>query len=62
MILWLRRAFWDQPPVRAVRQSIQIVDDLFGANPMLGFLHIQYLVPILAQRGELEKLVSWYSR
>jgi lysine-N-methylase len=62
MILWLRRAFSDRPPVQAVQQAIQIVDDHFGGNPMLGFPHIQYLVRILAQRGELEKLVAWYSR
>jgi len=62
MILWLRRAFSDRPPLNAVRQAIQLVDDHFGGNPMLGFPHIQYLVRTLAQRGELEKLVAWYSR
>ncbi len=62
MILWLRRAFTDQPPVKAVQQAIQIVDNHFGGNPMLGFPHIQYLMRIMAQRGELEKLVAWYSR
>jgi len=62
MILWLRRAFTDLPAVNAVEQAIQVVDDHFGGNPMLGFPHIQYLVHILAQRGELEKLVAWYSR
>jgi lysine-N-methylase len=62
MILWLRRAFTDVSPVKAVQQAIQVVDDHFGGNPMLGFPHIQYLVRILAQRGELERLVAWYSR
>jgi lysine-N-methylase len=62
MILWLSRALTDQPPVKAVQQAIQIVDDHFGGDPMLGFPHIQYLVRLLAQRGELEKLVAWYSR
>jgi lysine-N-methylase len=62
MILWLRRAFTDMPPVQAVQQAIQVVDDHFGGNPMLGFPHIQYLLRTLAQRGELEKLVAWYSR
>jgi lysine-N-methylase len=61
MILWLRRAFTDQPPVKAVQQAIQLVDDHFGGDRMLGFPHIQYLVRILAERGELEKLVAWYS-
>jgi len=62
MILWLRRALPDLPPGRAVQQSIQLVDNHFGGNPMLGFPHIQQLMRILAQRGELEKLVAWYSR
>jgi lysine-N-methylase len=62
MILWLRRAFTDLSPVKAVQQAIQLVDDHFGGDPMLGFPHIQYLVRTLAQRGELEKLVAWYSR
>ncbi len=62
MILWLRRAFTGRPPVEAVQQAIQIVDDHLGGNPMLGFPHIRFLVTTLAQRGELEKLVAWYSR
>jgi lysine-N-methylase len=62
MILWLRRAFADRSPVEAVQQAIQIVDDHFGGDPMLGLPHIQSLQRILAQRGELEKLVAWYSR
>ena len=62
MILWLRRAFSDLPPVEAVQDAIQVVDDHFGGNPVLGFPHIQYLQRTLAQHGELEKLVAWYSR
>jgi lysine-N-methylase len=62
MILWLKRAFTDVSPVNAVQQAIQVVDDHFGGNPMLGFPHVQYLVRTLAKRGELERLVAWYSR
>jgi lysine-N-methylase len=62
MILWLRRALSDLPPVEAAQHAIQLVDDHFGGNPMLGFPHIQYLLRTMAQRGELEKLVAWYSR
>ncbi len=62
MILWLRRAFTDQSPVESVQRAIQLVDNHFGGNPMLGFPHIQYLMRTLAERGELEKLVAWYSR
>jgi lysine-N-methylase len=62
MILWLRRAFADQPPEIALQNAIQVVDDHFGGDAMLGFPHIQYLQRTLAQRGELDKLVAWYSR
>ncbi len=62
MILWLRRAFTDVSPLQAVQQAIQLVDNHFGGDPMLGLPHIQRLQRILAQRGELEKLVAWYSR
>ena len=62
MILWLRRAFTGLPPVDAVQQAVQLVDDHFGGDPMVGFPHIQFLLRTLAQRGELEKLMAWYSR
>jgi lysine-N-methylase len=62
MILWLARAFKGLSPAEAVQQAIQLVDHQFGGNPMLGFTHIRFLVHTLAQRGELEKLVAWYSR
>ncbi|MGC8640010.1 MAG: YkgJ family cysteine cluster protein [Isosphaeraceae bacterium] len=62
MILWLTRAFADRSSVEAVQHAIQIVDDHFGGDPMLGLPHIQSLQRLLAQRGELEKLVAWYGR
>jgi lysine-N-methylase len=62
MILWLARAFTGLPPVKAVEQAIQVVDDHFGGNPMLGFPHIQYLIRTMAERGEIEKLVAYFSR
>jgi lysine-N-methylase len=62
MILWLRRAFTGRSPVDAVQQAIQLVDDHFGGDRMLGLPHIRFMVRTLAQRGELEKLVAWYSR
>ncbi len=62
MILWLTRALSDRPPMEAVQQAIQLVDDHFGGDPMLGFPHIRFLMRTLAERGELDKLVAWYSR
>ncbi len=62
MILWLRRAIVGPSPVQAVQQAIQLVDDHFGGNPMLSFPHFRFLQRTLAQHGQLEKLVAWYSR
>ena len=62
MILCLKRAIAGPSELDAVQQAIQIVDDHFGGNPMLGFPHVRFLLHTLAQRGELEKLVAWYSR
>jgi len=62
MILWLQRALAGVAPMEAVQQAIQLVDDHFGGNPMLGFAHVRFLLGVMAQRGELEKLVAWYSR
>ena len=62
MILWLYRALSHLSPAEALQRSLQLVDDQFGGNPMLGFPHIQYLMRLMSERGELEKLVAWYSR
>ena len=62
MILWLRRALGGLPPVQAVQQAVQLVDDHFGGDLMLGLPHVHFLLRTLSQRGELEKLVAWYSR
>ena len=43
MILWLTRAFTDLPPVEAVQRAIQVVDDHFGGDAMLGLPRIRYL-------------------
>lgn len=62
MILWLGRALTGLPPEEAVQLAIQLVDDHFGGDPMLGLPHIRVLQRTLAERGELEKLVAWYGR
>jgi len=62
MILWLGRALTGGSPVEAVQRAIQLVDDHFGGDRMLGLPHIRALQRTLIERGELEKLVAWYSR
>jgi lysine-N-methylase len=61
MILWLTRAL-DLPPQEAVKKAIALVDDHFGGNPILRLRHFRYFQRTLARRGELEKLIAWYSR
>jgi hypothetical protein len=45
-----------------VQTAIQLVDDHFGGNPLLGSRQVRFYLGTLAQRGELERLVAWYSR
>ena len=61
VILWLAKAFTNLTPVEAVRKAILLVDDHFGGNPALGFRHNRFFLRTQAQRGELEKLIAWYS-
>ncbi len=62
VIQWLRRSFADLPPEKAVEQAIQIVDDHFGGDAMLGLPHIRYLTRLIGGGLELERLVAWYGR
>jgi lysine-N-methylase len=61
-ILWLSRAFTDLPRHEAVARAVGIVDNHFGHNRLLGTQRHRVMLRILARRGELDKLVAWYSR
>jgi lysine-N-methylase len=61
-IAWLSRAFADRTPVEAVQQALQIVDDSFGYHPLLGSARQKLAIRILSFRGEIARLVAWYSR
>ncbi len=62
IILWLARAFSDLPRPEAVERAVSIVDDHFGFNRILGTLRQRLSFRILSQRGELPRLIAWYSR
>jgi lysine-N-methylase len=62
VLLWLSRAFADLPREEAVMQAVSIVDNHFGLNPLLGTRRQRLSLRLLAQRGELDRLVAWYSR
>jgi len=61
-IAWLSRAFSDRPRVEALVQALRIVDDCFGYHPLLGSSRQRFAIRILSFRGEIPRLVAWYSR
>jgi lysine-N-methylase len=60
--MWLSRMFRDQPRDQAVSQALRIVDDNFGYNGLLGSRRQRLSTRLLASRGELTKLIAWYSQ
>jgi lysine-N-methylase len=60
--MWLARMFRDRPREQAVSQALRIVDDNFGYNRLLGTQRQRLSTRLLASRGELTKLIAWYSR
>jgi lysine-N-methylase len=62
VVMWLRRMFRFLPPVEAVRRALSIADDHYGFNRVLGSMRQRLSFRILARRGELDRLIAWYSR
>jgi lysine-N-methylase len=62
VILWVARAFPDGPRERAVMKALTVVDDHVGFNRVLGTFRQRFGFQILARRGELARLIAWYSR
>jgi lysine-N-methylase len=60
--MWLSRMFRDRPREEAITQALRIVDDNFGYNRLLGTRRQRLSTRLLATRGELTKLIAWYSR
>lgn len=61
-ILWLGRAMHDRPKEEAIATALRIVDDNFGYNPLLGGRRQLASSRKLTRRGDLTRLVAWYSR
>jgi lysine-N-methylase len=63
-ILWLSRVLTtpDRPRDEAVALAVRIVDDNFGFNKLLGSGRQLWATQLLADRGELTKLIAWYAR
>jgi lysine-N-methylase len=60
--MWLRRVFRYLPADAAVQQALNIADDHYGFNRVLGTLRQRLAFRILTRRGELDRLIAWYSR
>jgi lysine-N-methylase len=61
-IVWLARALDGPSPEDNLAAAVRIVDDNFGFNPLLGLKRQRFGLRTLGRRGELAKLVAWYSR
>jgi lysine-N-methylase len=61
-VLWLTRAIAEGPREQAVARALGVVDDHFGYNRILATRRVRFALRTLAGRGELEKLIAWYSR
>ncbi len=62
--MWLARvlAAGGRTPDAAVAQAVRMVDDNFGFNPLLGSARQKFALRVLANRGDLTRLVAWYGR
>jgi lysine-N-methylase len=62
--MWLARVLvaGGKPPDAAVTQAARMVDDNFGFNPLLGSARQKFALHLLANRGDLPRLVAWYGR
>jgi hypothetical protein len=62
LVLWVMRLFQDLPREEAAVRALTIVDDHFGSNPLLARRRLRLCFQTLARRGELSRLIAWYSR
>jgi hypothetical protein len=62
LILWVIRLHSRFPPAEAAIRATRIVDDHVGFNPILASPRMRWTFGLLARRGELSRLIAWYSR
>jgi lysine-N-methylase len=62
ILLWVARMFRDVPREEAVTRALSIVDYHVGFNRVLATFRQRLGFQILARRGELARLIAWYSR
>jgi lysine-N-methylase len=62
VLLWLSRAYSSLGQPEAITKAVTVVDNNFGYNRLLTTVRQRAALGILARRGELERLIAWYSR
>lgn len=64
VILWLTRVFASdgRDKDESLTEALRLVDDSFGFNKLLGSGRQNWAVGTLAGRGEIARLIAWYSR
>ena len=62
MICWAARGYRELGQPAAVCKAITLIDENYGYSPHLGKFRQRLAVRILAFRGELDRLIAWYSR
>jgi lysine-N-methylase len=62
MILWLARGYREQGIAAAVNKAITVIDENYGYAPQLAGMRIRTSLGMLRFKGEIERLVAWYSR
>ncbi|MBN9119665.1 MAG: YkgJ family cysteine cluster protein [Planctomycetes bacterium] len=62
--MWLARVLvaGGQSPDAAVTRAVRMADDNFGFNPLLGSARQKFALRLLANRGDLSRLIAWYGR
>jgi lysine-N-methylase len=62
--MWLARVLvaGGQSADAAVTRAVRMADDNFGFNPLLGAARQKFALRLLANRGDLPRLVAWYGR
>ncbi|MBX7103408.1 MAG: YkgJ family cysteine cluster protein [Gemmataceae bacterium] len=60
--MWLARAFVLQGSTNAIEKALQVTDDSFGYNPLLGTRRQKWITRLMAGRDDLSRLVTWYGR
>ena len=62
--MWIARVLvaGGAAPDAAVNRAVRMADDNFGFNPLLGSARQKFALRLLANRGDLPRLVAWYGR